>query len=272
MLEDTPIIEVNEEELNTFKIPLDTHFRLIVLINSVKYEYFIRLKSKSEKLLILGSGAYKPSAMSLPVFQRHSWIDDLDDSMIFYNDPTLYLDRLMLGWGFGDRDTHYLEKISEIINIIKDRINIQNENMFFYGSSAGGFMSLILAASIKGATAIVNNPQTIFTNYHEVHINKLLRLFDINKEDMETIYKDRTNVVEYFKHVSNIPKIFYMQNALVEHDVDNHLKPFINQLKDIDENITLNKIKLELYFNYKLGHNPVSKSETIDYIRKAMRN
>lgn len=260
---------MTKEELKAFEIPNNEPFRLEIHHKDVKYEFFIRIKKEDKNLLILGSGAFKPSAMSLPVFHRHSWIEDMDISMIFYNDPTLYRDRLMLGWGVGDDNTHYLNEISNILSIIQEKLSIQNSNMYFYGSSAGGFMSLMLAASFKNATAIVNNPQTIVTNY-EQSVHRILNLFNLSEEEMYEKYSDRISVVEKFKKEDHVPRIYYLQNAYVEHDVARHLTPFLNQLREVNEEAVISKVHVELYFNKKLGHNPIGKQATIAYILGVM--
>ncbi|GAA0421770.1 hypothetical protein GCM10008934_10290 [Virgibacillus salarius] len=263
-------IQTDYKDLSNAKFNTTKPFLLVVNKNGVKYEFFIRINKKSPKLLIFGSGAYKPSTMSLPVFQRHSWTEDMEESIIFYNDPTLYLDRLMLGWGFGDLQEHYLEVISDIIRELCELFNYGSDDTFYYGSSAGGFMSLMLSTMMKGSTAIVNNPQTIFTNYQEVHVNKLMRALNITKEIAENKYKDRVNTIHNFKKYNHVPKIKYLQNSVVEHDVNNHLIPFISGLKDIDESIITNKLQVDLYFDHKLGHNPVGKKATIQYIKDAL--
>ncbi|MDI3410725.1 hypothetical protein QKW52_12175 [Bacillus sonorensis] len=74
-------------------------FILIVEHKQVNFEFFLNLKSSYNALLILGSGAIDPQKHSLPVFQRHSWADEIASSTIFYNDPTLYLGNINIGWG-----------------------------------------------------------------------------------------------------------------------------------------------------------------------------
>lgn len=127
-------------------------------------------------MLILGSGAIDPQKHSLPVFQRHSWADEIASSTIFYNDPTLYLGNINIGWGQGNENHFYLESISAIIEKMTEILNIKPENITFYGSSAGGFSSLFLSGLIKGSTALVNNPQTVVFNYYQTHVQKMLEV------------------------------------------------------------------------------------------------
>lgn len=247
-------------------------FLLEIVNNGVKYEFFVRINRKSKILLVFGSGAYKPSEMTLPVFQRHSWISDFEESMIYYNDPTLYLDRLTLGWGFGVPESHYLKVISDILKNIINLLGYKYDNTYFYGSSAGGFMSMILASMLKGSTAIVNNPQTIFTNYHPGPVKKLLNALDISEETAITDYEERVNVVSSFRKYGYIPRIYYLQNAFAKNDMENHLIPFLNEIKKLVGLDIYNNLKIELYFNHKLGHNPIGKTQTINFIKNIIYN
>lgn len=267
MFENYPKISVNYQELQKLNLIFNETFILEVYKNKIKYEFLIRLNENSNKLLVFGSGAYQRSTGKLPLFHRHSWISEFEESIIFYNDPTLYLGSLTLGWGFGNAETHFLSKISIIIKNIKDLLDYKSENVYYYGSSAGGFMSLMLASMMNGSTAIVNNPQTIFTNYLNQYVNKLFNVVGISKEDALNKFYDRIDVTYRFKKEKYVPQIYYLQNVVVEHDVNNHLQPFLNGLVDMDEEVIKEKINIELYFDPKLGHNPIGKGQTIRFIK-----
>lgn len=48
--------------------------------------------------------------------------------------------------------------------------------------------------------------------------------------------------------------------------------PFISQLKEMDENLAVNTIQIDLYYDKKAGHAAVGKNETIGYINKIKPN
>ncbi|WP_327987311.1 hypothetical protein [Geobacillus thermodenitrificans] len=141
--------------------------------------------------------------------------------------------------------------------------------ILFYGSSAGGFMALYLAGLIKGSRAIVNNPQTVVSNYYESHVYKMYECSysGFSKEEIESKYRERLSVIEFYKEIGYIPNILYLQNMACEHDVQNHLQPFLGILKYskqlFDEK---SKVRFEFYYNEKQGHNPLDKSTTLYYI------
>ncbi|WP_241766067.1 hypothetical protein [Bacillus thuringiensis] len=180
MFKDYTNIIVQYEELYKSEFIYNKPFILTVNWNNTKYEFFINLKPNASNLLVFGSGAYNPQKMKPPVFQRHSWIDHFEDSTIFYNDPTLYLGPMNLGWGHGTAEKFYLEDIANIVQVIMQSIKITGDKVLFYGSSGGGFTSLVLAGLIRGSKALVNNPQTMINNYYQSHVNRLFEIIHPN--------------------------------------------------------------------------------------------
>lgn len=112
------IIECEINNIPFSEIPIDERFGLIVYKNKVKYEFLIHLKSTSQNLICLGSGALNGVDLERfkqkPRFNRQSW--KIKESTVFYNDPTRYLDDNILGgWGIGEPEDWYLDNIKGII-------------------------------------------------------------------------------------------------------------------------------------------------------------
>lgn len=83
---------LNFDELENYNFPFDELFKLQVNHNDVKYDFLVRLASKNSNLICWGSGAYDPKKIILPLFNRYTWEENFQESVIFYNDPTLYED------------------------------------------------------------------------------------------------------------------------------------------------------------------------------------
>ena len=263
------IIDINYNELEDLKIKEKNYQPFILAINkeNIKFEFLMKINN-SDKALILGSGAYNPEKMQLPLFQRHSWIDDFDYNIIYYNDPTLYMGDIRLGWGYGTKDRYFLEEICEIIIKILNILSIKRENAYFYGSSGGGFMSIMLATMCKGSVAIVNNPQTNFFKYKKETVMKLFNIIYGDYKE-EYIYKNlwRISSLENMYRCGNYPKIYYLQNLASKYDIDNHLLPFI---KKNYEKEYKNNVEIYLYYNLQQGHDPVNKRDTIRFINSSI--
>lgn len=262
-------VEIDFNNLNKLTLDKDEDFFLVVTSNSTKFEFIVKRKTTSENLIVFGSGAYNIKKLKPPIFQRYSWANDFDENIIYYNDPTLYLSDITLGWGYGTKNIYYLEIIYKILNKLINIMKIQRKKTIFYGSSGGGFMSIILATLLKGSTAIVNNPQVDITKYHIGHVKKLFSgiYCDQDIKDIFKLNRERLNVIDMFKRENYIPKIVYYQNIACDFDMENQFYPFINEIRTIDEESFYNLIDLKLYCNKEENHNPLSKNKTINIIK-----
>ncbi|SHF75738.1 glycosyl transferase family 2 [Ornithinibacillus halophilus] len=267
---------VQYNELSSFQLPNEnTPFIIDVQKQQVSFEFLIRLKQESEKAIVFGSGAYDAtSELEPPIFQRHKWIKHFDDNLIYYNDPTLYLGKINLGWGFGYEDRHYLMEVASILKILLDKMSIEREKTLFYGSSAGGFMSLMLAGFIKGTIALVNNPQTIVWNYYDRHVNGMFSSAHpkLTREEIIDNYAERLNVLSFYKKINFVPNIIYLQNLASDRDLTHHLNPFIVGLGQIDMGDFIDRVKVDLYYDKELGHSPLRLKESLHYIDKTIKS
>jgi hypothetical protein len=259
---------VTLEELIDVDFPLDEPFFLLVNHEGVKYEFIIRFASDNQELIAFGSGAYNPRKYNPPVFNRHSWINDFKQSVLYYNDPTLYNNNIItLGWGVGRHDEWYLEVIARIIGSLTHLQGIKNQDILFFGSSGGGYTSIILSTILKGSAALVNNPQIYLKKYRAGHWKNMVNACFPGLEDeiiMEK-YGYRFDVTEIFGRENYIPKITYLVNINSENDFQNQLQPFLEYLNSTE--LFQDQIKVLLYPSSE-GHSGVlDKSETISLIK-----
>lgn len=244
-------------------------------IGGVPFEFLIYPKDNADKAVIFGSGAFNSDIMSPPIFNRHKWRDDFGSATtIYYNDPTLYLGKLNLAWGYGDKDRHFLEDIGNILKIILKKLTVSNSNTMFVGSSGGGFTSMILASMFKDSKVFVNNPQTDIRNYYVKHVRQLYEIVYPGEKvsGFSKLEPHRANVVEFFKKQKHVPKIYYAQNLYVKHDTEKHMIPFVSELSTLNENIFKDKVNMHFYRNKEQGHNPISKEETIKIINNMLND
>jgi len=254
------------ENLDYNTILSNNNNHIIIEKEGEDFHIKLHLRENSENLLVFSNGAIDPMKKEPPIFMRESWIDDINYSVIFIDDKTVHGNTLKLGWGIGKKERHFLKDYSEIIKKIVYLSEIENQNIYYYGSSAGGFMSMALATMHSETNAIVNNPQTYVFNYYKPTVNLLYEtLFpDMTAQEIKKEYSTRLSITSMFRKFKRTPKIFYIQNRLSKFDMEKQFNPFIQMLDKY--NINSEPIEFILYNNKKSGHTPISKEDTIKLI------
>ena len=262
-------IETDFSELDKVELVMGEPFILAVLWGGVTFEFFVHLRKDASLLTIFGNGRCDRDRVRLPVFQRYSWASEIDHSMIIWNDPTLYLGEIRVGWGQGTADRFYLEDVRAILDVMREKLNMTTKQFLFAGSSAGGFTSLYLAGLMKGSRAFVNNPQTVVYNYYPFHLNMMYSASypGFSREDIEAAYENRLSVVSFFREIRYVPSVFYLQNLAAKYDVQRHLKPFMTLFQDSEQLFQeRTRVQFCFYFDAERGHNPLGKAEFLRYL------
>jgi len=266
------IISLKLDEIINYNFPYNELFGLEIIEDNVKYEFLIKFSDSNDNLICFGSGAVTrtgPKAINPPVFNRYSWHVYFAESVLYYNDPTRYIDdEMKVGWGVGTADNYYLEVIADIIDKIRVNIKIKENNILFYSSSGGGFTSIQLATLIKGSTALVNNSQMIIKNYYPQFFDRLKNsCFEgLDEETILEKYGYRLNVLEMFKREEYIPPIIYFVNGGSYADIHNQCIPFIEGLSKLPFFEKENNVEVIIYRDEK-GHAPLSNEESINLIK-----
>lgn len=227
-----------------------------------EYNFLVYVKEQYDNLVVLSNGAVNYEKKSPPIFMRNKWARDIQANLIYLDDATIHNTKLNLGWGQGNTKEFVLRIYSEIVKMIAKKLSIENEKICYFGSSAGGFMSMVLSSMHTDSYAIVNNPQTDIRSYYEGHSKPLLELSYGSVDNAYNNYIERVNVVGAFKHSNYMPKIYYIQNQFSHHDIKFHVTPF---LKDIKENeLDIEKLTMINYFDKEKGHTPLDKEPAIN--------
>ncbi|CAM2893055.1 glycosyl transferase [Salinicoccus roseus] len=256
-------------EINEIEFAAGEDIKVIYKSGNLNYHFRVIIKEPADQLLVLSNGAVDTSKKQPPVFMRHKWKEDFQSSLVYLDDPTIHDLGLRLGWGQGTRDEFALEIYNALITQLAAHLGIKDEQVFYYGSSAGGFMSMILASMHVGSTAIVNNPQTSIKNYMRNFSVPLLERVYGSVETAYDEYLHRVKVVEAFEKYNNMPRIFYAQNRACPGDMKQHYTPFLKQVND--KKLDTENLNLLLYHDKKGGHSPLAKNDTIHMIESIMK-
>jgi len=266
------MIEIKFENINTQFLKENMNSEIKIVKNNLDFYIKLNIKEGMNNLIAFSNGAINPDKKNPPVYMRHKWGDEFNASCIFIDDRTTHDFDLKIGWGIGTPDRHYIIDYIEIIKCISEHLNIKDENIIYYGSSAGGFMSIAMATLHKGSTSIVNNPQTYIKNYSKFYVNQIYeRIFpELNKVEILKKYSERFSLLNLMSKNKYVPKIIYLQNRKCKSDVINHVIPF---LRNADKyKINLSNLNLIYYNDVKAGHNPLKREQTVKYVNNFIKN
>src|SRR5699024_2748033 len=227
---------------------------------------------ESKNFLVLSNGAVNKKKKKPPVYMRSNWSNDFDASCLFIDDKTVHGVPINIGWGFGKKDRYYLYDYHRIVLELCEKFNFEANRVFYFGSSAGGFMSTILATIHPGSVAIVNNPQMFVYNYDEKAVNLLYTKLvpGLTKKEIEKKYIRRLSTIAMMRLKKNVPRLFYIQNRASEEDMKRHVDVFNKRLKLY--NMDSDKIQYLLYYDEEMGHSPLDKIETVNIVNRILNN
>ena len=265
------LINVNRTSFNRYDL-LEGEYTYAYLFKNLRLNFYGHIKKNSKKLTIMLPGAVNRSK-TIYNFQRHSWSDDVEGSVISFLDPTVSEQNdITIGWFQGDKDIYAVPVLIDFIKTILKLNDTVEENLTILGSSAGGFSALKIADSFLNSRIVAINPQTRVYNYFIKDYSKLVKWIDpeLTPEQAKESYYERLKVT------INIDKrlrpIEYYQNTADTHHVKHHLKPLLNSLNEnsYESIVGLNQIfgtnlmlKVVYYTDPENGHSPPSKSQTI---------
>lgn len=261
-----PVVSIDYSELGSHVVKNDCIYILSVNKDDVKYEYLINFKSNNKKLIVFNNGAVSGGNVKVPVFQRHSWASNLKTSSIFVMDPTLYVADLAIGWGIGKNDNYYLENSSLILKTIIDKMNINIEDTVIYGTSAGGYLSIMMGIYLKGSRVVADNAQLDVTNWAFVDAVNNVVEFCFDNVSMALKYPERFNVVDAFVKNNYVPKIFLHVNLCSSVDNKLQLVPFLQKLENLKSIDEYNDIEVFLHYEPLKGHDGLSQDEALNFI------
>ena len=266
-------IKIKYEDLDKLEYPKNELIYLIVEYENFDYEFLLRDLDESDKLTVLGSGAFnkeKGYDRTGPWFNRWSWT--FDDSTLYYHDPTLYLaDDIYGPWGLGTPETWYLEKISIITAKIAEVMGVRNNDILFYGSSAGGFTSLMLSIMVKDSVCLAEVPQFDITSWGSFWRPLKNASFDMDDKEFVEKYGNRVSVMKLIQQKEYIPNAYILMDCSAEYDFTRQYLPFFKRLNNFKYDIKGNSMKL-IIFGKNRGHSALPKDVVLSMIRYVRLN
>lgn len=217
------VLEFKDIDVESFKNDEPTLYK--IKWKNVEYDFLIRYVEESRNTIIFGTGAI---GSVKPIFSRATWMNEIKHSAIWYFDATLYMyNNINLAWGYGNNENWVLDDIALLLMIILQKQGVKFNNTLFFGSSGGGFMSIILATMFK-SKALAINPQLIIDNYYERIVNNLKKAIGI--EEDESFIECRSSIVKNMIKENYVPTIYIYQNIDARDDFVMQIAPFFNEI------------------------------------------
>jgi glycosyltransferase involved in cell wall biosynthesis len=266
-----PEVTLHEYELDLHQIPYDRLYVLRVMKDGVAYEYLINRRKENDKLIVFHNGAVAQGNVSVPVFQRHSWAKILKTSSVFCMDPTLYLSGfLQVAWGIGKNKDYYLENSSMILKKIIDKMGIKLENTAIYGTSAGGYLSILTGIYLKGAKVVADNAQMDVRNWIFKDALDSVLTFSFDNIGDALRYPERFNVIDAFEKHQYVPKLYIHVNACSVADNSTQLVPFLEQMEKMRSIKEYHDVEIILHFEPEKGHDGISMDDAIHFLYRIL--
>lgn len=213
-----------------------------IVWDGVHYEFFIHYKPDSTQAVILGTGSVIGTKVN-PLFVRIAWAQEMPGTAIYYSDPTSYLPPCNLGWGYGTNDRWALKDISALLQKILDKLHIPTGNTLFYGSSGGGYTSMLLAAMLRSRATIINSQFNIEGYIPAKCVDQLKQ---VCLKEGETLLPERTHAATFFQQEGYFPPLHVVQNIRAKKDITTQLSPFLDALADLSLDWS-DRLRIEFY-------------------------
>lgn len=254
--------------INTYR------FESEILIKGFRFSFLCNFKPWTSKLVIVNQSAIDVSRQSPPVYQRWKWADDFNATVLILNDPMLYIgDRLNGGWMVGSKEVDLIYLFVQEVKKVLKKMRMNNNDVVFYGGSAGGFTSLQMASCLRNSTAIVDIPQTDLTRYQ--HITQIIRAFEagfgVNSyKEIKDNFLERLSVIPRMKKENSEFNLIFLQNINDEHHVRVHFIPLIKYISKRTR-INYSCFIYDIMHPVRGGHYPLGRYETTTVVNEVLR-
>lgn len=272
------LISLKIDEIESFEFPIEKLFALEIIHNDALFYFIIKFSADNKNFICFPPGASDRDKTTSsgelkvpPFFSRWKWHKYFDESTIALADPMIFLnDEIKLGWFIGVKNHWYLETASKIIRKLAVNQNVPNENILFFGSSGGGYVSVCLATLLKNSKVVVNNAQFFILNYYPRLVNMAFKanfksFNGLSQVEIINKIMYRLDTLELFRREKYAPHITYYVNVKSENDIINQTIPLLSRYYDHEYFNGLNLI----YYGQdaKKPHNPLPNEITINIIK-----
>ena len=241
----------------------------------------LNAKIQNDYLMVAPNGAVDREKLNLPVFARWNYHSIFNSTILSISDPVLLLDdSLRIGWFAGTKSFDVADFTSKVVVEVAKQLGIASDRIIFWGSSSGGFASILLASKIDGASFVSINGQSKINDYYSGHVEDYRKVFD-SESSIEQIIQDyplRWSILDALSESydqSRATKGVVVQNTIDEMHYLKHYTPFCEKFYLPVEGGKSNRYELwSVLFEHEKGHGPetadIAKQIVSEYFPKIL--
>ncbi|MFI2565663.1 hypothetical protein [Paenarthrobacter sp. NPDC018779] len=207
----------------------------IITIDGAEPLDIFYLPTGSETTVVSFHAAIASHDATLPMFSGFKVTQDHSPNQIFVSDPGLLAsDELTIGWFSGTQELPLQSLLPKVLGKLIDHAG--GNRTLFWGPSAGGFAALFYSRYFPGSLAVPVNPQTILSNFNEIHQRRYTEAaFGAESDESHIEVFSNTICTDLRQHYrGETPNyILYVQNETDPH-VQLHMDPFLDSLESMD--------------------------------------
>jgi hypothetical protein len=266
---DTVVVDGPDSISEPPRVPLAYKIKLL----NCSLDLYVHPKMHTKKIYVFSPGFMDRRSFRLPFFQRLRWFEHIEATGIILSDPTLALsETLGVTWFQGTAQSYFLQEVVPVLKRLFDLFEVPRNRVIFFGSSAGGFSSLMFAGHLPGTCAVVNNPQTNILHFQQKQVRALLDycFSGVSNEKADRLYRERFCVASFYRTIRYLPNLIYVQNSADLDHYNNHLLPFLVELHDVfvsEQHYDLSRVVVTLYKDAKQKHNPAVYNDMKGYFK-----
>ena len=179
--------------------------------SKVPYYVLTHLKGPKKRTIFFFTGAIQKKIFESPYLNRWGWAakKELEGmNCIYFADPTVSIPSISCGWYLWDIIKEQ-SKISKMIEYYRKKLSLTDDQCIFIGSSAGGYAAIRYLLDFPKCSALVENIQSNPFEYHEFHVNNLLK----GIPEIKNFDRGEFDLINRLKKSKVKPRIILIQNS-----------------------------------------------------------
>lgn len=236
---------------------------LTINYQGMRLDCRLNQKVKNDYLIVTPNGAVDREKVALPAFARWNWHGIFKGSILAISDPSLYFkEDLPIGWFAGSKYLNTTSFVADVVCKIASLLQIPNQKIIFWGSSAGGYASILLAGKIDSASFVSVNGQTQIINYYSGHIEHFRKQFDSGSsaEELAKSYPEQWSAIFALQKSYDDNKAtrgLIVQNTTDKKHYNEHYLPFCEHFNlSIEGGLNEDYDLSSMLFTHEKGHGP----------------